>query len=37
LQTKLAKEKSQSFHSEKLPLWAQQIYVTNEKNRYRLL
>jgi len=34
LQTELAEEKSQSLHSQKLPLWAQQIYVTKEKNRY---
>ena len=34
LQTELAEEKSQSLHSQKLLRWAQQIYVTKEKNRY---
>jgi len=32
LQTELAEEKS--LHSQKLPRWAQQIYVTKEKSRY---
>ena len=27
-------KKSQSLHSQKLPRWAQQIYVTKEKNPY---
>jgi len=31
LQTELAEEKSQSLHSQKLPRWAQQTYVTKEK------
>ena len=31
LQTELAEKKSQSLHSQKLPWWAQQIYVTKEK------
>jgi len=31
LQTELPQEKSQSLHSQKLPRWAQQIYVTKEK------
>jgi len=31
LQTDLAEENSQSLHSQKLPRWAQQIYVTKEK------
>jgi len=31
LQTELAEEKSQSLHSQKLPRWAQQIYLTKEK------
>jgi len=34
LQTELAQEKSQSLHSQKLPRWAQQIYVKKEKSRY---
>jgi len=33
LQTELAEENSQSLHSQKLPRWAQQIYVTKEKSR----
>jgi len=33
LQTDLAKEKSQSLHSQKLPRWAQQIYFTKEKKK----
>jgi len=32
LQTELAEDKS--LHSQKLPRWAQQIYVMKEKNRY---
>jgi len=33
LQTKLSAEKSQSLYSQKLPWWAQQIYVTKEKSQ----
>ena len=34
LQTDIAEKKSQSLPSQKLPRWAQQIYVMKEKNRY---
>jgi len=34
LQTELAEEKPQSLHSQKIPRWAQQMYITKEKNRY---
>jgi len=34
LQTELAEEKSQSLHSQKSPRWAEQMYLTKEKNCY---